>query len=270
MAPSKPRFRRSRDRARRPSSEPTVQDSSGRTFSLRTMDALRKVLPARIYYRYIGRHERGSMHVWAELVSGLRPGSVVLDIGAYHGLYALETRELRPDLAIFAFEPNEQELESLRGACADKDISIVAAAVSDRDGFLMFSTSGETSHVVDTNDEHDHTVSVRAVTLDEWSRGSDLDVSLMKVDVEGGEAAVLEGASELMERCRPVVLCEVLSRWAGQRVAASLPPDYVFFEINEDKGPTSAPVPTRNHYRHKNWLLVPNEHRGHIPRGRAR
>ena len=34
--------------------------------------------------------------------------------------------------------------------------------------------------------------------------------SVIKIDVEGAELEVLEGARELFEACRPVVLCEVI------------------------------------------------------------
>lgn len=225
---------------------------------------MRRVLPARVYYRYVGRHEHGSMRLWNELVSGLSPGSTVLDVGAYHGIYALATREIRSDLAIFAFEPNENALEDLRTATAGKDITVVASAVSDRTGPVSFSTSGETSHVIESPSETNDDVTVQAIELDRWASGLNLEVSLMKVDIEGSEDAAFRGARHLMERSRPIVLCEVLTEAAGRRVAASLPQGYVFFAINEDRGPTEAPIPTRTHYRHKNWLLVPKERRHEI------
>lgn len=50
------------------------------------------------------------------------------------------------------------------------------------------------------------------------------DVSVIKVDVEGGEPQALAGAARLIERWHPVIYTETHTRAAGQRTAAVLDP----------------------------------------------
>ena len=56
-------------------------------------------------------------------------------------------------------------------------------------------------------------------TLDEWYRESGKPaVRAIKLDVEGGEAAVLAGARQLLTEQRPLVICEA---WDGHSVTES-------------------------------------------------
>lgn len=50
------------------------------------------------------------------------------------------------------------------------------------------------------------------------------DLAVMKVDVEGMEHDVLDGARGHIERCRPVIYCEAHTRTASRKVAAVLEP----------------------------------------------
>jgi FkbM family methyltransferase len=69
-----------------------------------------------------------------------------------------------------------------------------------------------------------------AATVDGWLEMRTLDsyglrdVALLKVDVEGAETAVLRGASETLERERPVVYAEARSRAARTRISGVLQP----------------------------------------------
>ena len=104
-------------------------------------------------------------------------------------------------------------------------------------------------------------VTVPGARLDDWCATHACRPSLLKIDVEGGEAAILRGGAEILAETRPVILCEVLTDEAGEAVAAALPVDYLCFEIDENKGPRLRDRPSRRVWRHYNWWLVPAEQR---------
>ena len=67
-------------------------------------------------------------------------------------------------------------------------------------------------------------IDVEAITLDDFGRKNALP-DLIKVDVEGGEAAVLRGSERIFATKRPLLICEVhdddssreVSRWLLER-----------------------------------------------------
>jgi FkbM family methyltransferase len=150
----------------------------------------------------------------------LRPGMTVLDIGAHHGLYTLlASKAVGPSGQVIAFEPSPRERKALRlnvrlNRC--KNVLIQELALGNEEG--------ETSlHVVDHLETGCNSlrppalpgsislVSVRVMSLDQWLAAHDLQsVDFIKLDVEGGELSVLQGAQRLLERRpRPVMLAEV-------------------------------------------------------------
>jgi hypothetical protein len=60
-----------------------------------------------------------------------------------------------------------------------------------------------TNHVTSTDG-----MTVRAITVDEYVATTGPPPSVMKLDVEGHEEAVLRGAPATLDRYRPTVLCE--------------------------------------------------------------
>ena len=66
---------------------------------------------------------------------------------------------------------------------------------------------------------------VRAVTLDGlWSAHGEPEISVVKIDVEGAEPAVLRGAQRLLERWHPTLLLEANSEAMRDTQAALLEP----------------------------------------------
>lgn len=207
---------------------------------------LKRVLPEAVYLRYVGRHELGSMRIWREYARACT--DAILDIGAYHGVYALAAREENSRVPIYAFEPSPSSLPVLRQVCEEKNIHIEAFAVAERTGEVGFRIRGQGSQMAE-----DGPIRVSTISLDEWAK---VPVSLLKIDTEGAEAAIFRGARRLLES-KPTILCEVLHNEAGEAVMDALP-GYRYFRIDEDRGTEERQRITREHWRHKNWLLLPH------------
>jgi FkbM family methyltransferase len=154
-----------------------------------------------------GRWEPRTLARFAELV---RPGDTVLDVGAHFGIYTLLASELvGPSGRVVAFEPDpvsRSQLErNVRGARAS-NVEVRPEAVADSHGGGRLTAgalgTGDTSL---TGGEHG--LQVPTVTLSAFCAEREVTPDVLKVDVEGGEAAVLGGASpDLLRGLRAVIL----------------------------------------------------------------
>lgn len=219
---------------------------------------LRKVLPYGVYRRYIGRHEDESMRLWKRIAANVPSDKVILDIGAYHGVFALAAKEVNPGVMVYTFEPNPHTVEMLRQACAKSDIEIRELAIAEFNGAVPFLCASAQSRIVtDPSTSQEQGISVPAVSLDTWITDSDVVPSLIKIDTEGAEAAILRGAKKLLMEYQPIILCEILTDAAGEDVMAALPSHYHYLYINENTGVIEKSRITRDRWRNKNWLLIP-------------
>lgn len=150
----------------------------------------------------------------------LRAGMTVLDIGAHHGLYTLLASKLVGAKGrVFAFEPSPRERKALRWNVAlnrCKNVVIEELALGNEEGERnLYVVNG---HETGCNSLRPPAVpgatspvAVRVCSLDRWlgPRGVKT-VDFIKLDVEGGELSVLQGAQRLLESApRPVILVEV-------------------------------------------------------------
>lgn len=163
--------------------------------------------------------EPDSLAAWAEMC---KPSSEVLDVGAYSGLFAIAAAKLgcRP----VAIEPLPQMADRLieNARLNEVKVMLLRAAASDsikmrRIGFneRVWLTSGAS-----LTRKAGAGLLVKVIRVD----GLDMEnVSAIKIDVEGHEGPVLKGAIELIGRCRPKLLVEVLSAAARKAVEKLLP-----------------------------------------------
>jgi len=140
----------------------------------------------------------------------VHPGTVVYDVGAHVGFHALFCGLCAgPSGRVFAFEPDPQCRTSLeRQIAANPQLSLVVLpyALSDRRGQLPLDTSkgGSQSRL-----QAKGNLLVEATSIDSLVQDAGLPPPhVMKIDVEGHEAAVLRGAKATLVRYRPVVLCD--------------------------------------------------------------
>lgn len=137
----------------------------------------------------------------------LKPGMTCFDIGANVGYYTLLSSVLVGQAGeVIAFEPLPLNVASLRrhmtiNRC--RNVQIHDIAVTDIDGTASFAEGPSRSrgHL-----DASGSVQVRCSRLDSlMAEGSISKPHVLKVDVEGEELKVIEGARQLLESAKPVI-----------------------------------------------------------------
>lgn len=155
-----------------------------------------------------------------EFVTGfLKPGMIVLDIGAHHGLYTLLSSKLvGPGGKVVAFEPSPRERKRLQRHLAlnrIRNVTVesvaVGAVASEADLYLAEGADDWCNSLRRPAESVGRTVRVQVRTLADVSRELGLTkIDFIKLDVEGAELDALKGAEALFSGAhRPVILAEV-------------------------------------------------------------
>lgn len=150
------------------------------------------------------------------LQSVLRPGNVVIDIGANGGVFTvLSARKVGAAGAVYAFEPGTRELALLRhniGLNQLTNVVVVEQAVSNQTGTARFlvSEDGAMNSLAQNDHPAQHVIGseeVLTTTLDTFLEQQHIQcVDLVKVDVEGAEHHVFEGMSALLASEHQLIL----------------------------------------------------------------
>jgi FkbM family methyltransferase len=161
------------------------------------------------------------------LLSNLRPGTMFYDVGAHIGVFSLiAARNLGVKGSVFAFEPDPANVRRIKEHVARNQldaIRIIPKAVSSTDGRLRFQRASFQSSMnrgvllEDASAPQESTIEVESITLDAVAREHALP-SLIKIDVEGSEAAVLQGSEEIFRSAKPLLVCEIHNEQASSDV----------------------------------------------------
>lgn len=123
----------------------------------------------------------------------------ILDVGAHAGFFACYARALNRKARIFALEPEPGNFAALRGHLKENKIAgvkPVQAALAPETGkaFLILSADSHNHRLAEFPNEN--TIEVRAFSLADFCRKNKIKkISVLKMDVEGGEYAIFEGLS---------------------------------------------------------------------------
>ncbi len=175
-----------------------------------------------------GRYEPHVMQVLSELV---HTTDVCIDIGANIGVLTLLFARLAPEGRVYAFEPGDTSFAYLSRNVADADAANVDAAqlgVYDRTGALTLQVSPSHpggAYISQTDAHESASESVPVTRLDDWVADRDLaHVDVIKLDIEGAELRVLDGARATLERFRPVLVveCNPVALERFQKASASV------------------------------------------------
>jgi FkbM family methyltransferase len=150
------------------------------------------------------------------------PKKDVLDVGANIGLHTvLFSKLINSDKKVLAFEPTPNALKYLRNNlqinnCDDKVIIYNGIATDSKgqfelniiEGMEEYSAVGQINHPNVLGMKF-NTIKVQGNTIDELVKEHNLRPGFIKIDTEGAEHFVFEGAKETINKYKPVIISEL-------------------------------------------------------------
>ena len=159
---------------------------------------------------------------WAIVSEHLPEGGTFIDVGAHIGYYSLKAaRKVGAGGHVVAIEPNPLTLQQLRSNVQRNRAFMVAiepVACSDSEAVLEFFGADHSNTGASSLSRENASVwgppasyRVRARPLDAVVREMNLlRVDVVKIDVEGAEMKVLQGANETLSRFHPALVIEIM------------------------------------------------------------
>jgi FkbM family methyltransferase len=160
-----------------------------------------------------------------EHIRSLAVAGTYVDVGAHLGTHSIWFAALCPATHVHAFEPVGRFADVVRRNVAlngmQDRVTVHQVGLSDAAGDATNRLSPEHQMgFVDVAEARDETFPI--MRLDDVLRRR--QIALMKLDVEGMEAAVLRGAKRMLSRHRPVVYAEAHDSAALVGITAALAP----------------------------------------------
>ena len=143
----------------------------------------------------------------------LTPADTFVDVGAHIGYFSLVAAKYAHQ--VLAFEPSPSTYTylirnlQLNPGLASRVISC-AVALSDRAGPASLFNSLEHPGLASLHPIESAHIIVEAIATDTLDHAASAHhIAFLKIDVEGGEFSVLNGARNILSRDQPIILCEL-------------------------------------------------------------
>lgn len=160
----------------------------------------------------------------------LQPGMTFLDAGANEGVYTVfAAKRLGPAGTVWAFEPSQREAGRLRRNLELNTLSarVFPLALADRAGQAEMNVAGYGHEGLNTMGKFVHQIEessqeiIQVTRLDDAVSENPLSrLDVIKIDVEGAELKLLQGAAATLRRYRPLLLFEASDRTLRQQGAS--------------------------------------------------
>ena len=167
----------------------------------------------------------------------IKPGSDSIDVGVYRGVYSYEMSKYSNK--VHAFEPNPIIFNYINKNLKKiiKNISLYNYALSNKNGILdlkvpirnsnfskinfeeYYQMGKATIHSKNNFDKFDR-FQINTRKIDEFN--FDNNISFIKIDVEGHELEVIEGAKLTIKKNKPILLVEIEEKYSKKKVIESI------------------------------------------------
>lgn len=187
-----------------------------------------------------GKSHDSELRLARYLLRAVAPGATVFDVGAHVGFFTLLAAELvGPAGQVQALEAAPGTYATLAknvaGVPQAHAHALAAAAAPGKLTFYTFDALHSEYNGLDVGQHREaawfgrrppRAITVEATSLDVFAEARGLTPALIKIDVEGAEATVIEGGRALLSRSKPIMVMEVLPAGGGEgphaRAAAQL------------------------------------------------
>ncbi|MDD5199124.1 MAG: FkbM family methyltransferase [Terrimicrobiaceae bacterium] len=151
----------------------------------------------------------GNPHCYLVPPVRLEPGGRILDVGACEGAFALFCCRRDPTVTAWCFEPNGVMADLIERAAMEQDfgdrIHVIRAGCGQAKGEALFDTRDTAGGVITMEGVGEK---VPMIALDDFLRERNIELTpkdLIKIDAEGSDVDVLEGARETISRFGPQI-----------------------------------------------------------------
>lgn len=161
------------------------------------------------------------------LLKNLHQGDVVLDIGSNCGFYSVLSSHLVGERgSVHAFEPTPDIYRVLKKNTEKlSNVYPKQVAVFNIDGQANFSINPihHVANSIISSSSHPSlkTIKVPSVSLDTYCQEFNIRPSFIKLDVEGAEEVVVQGAKSILSRTSPLISLEILEQDGGADYGAT-------------------------------------------------
>ena len=161
------------------------------------------------------------------LLKIIKKGQTVFDIGAHKGAYSFWMKKaIGKNGKLVCFEPQHKGAELLKRLFDNKNVIVEQIALSDekRTTQLFVKPQPGISFEASLNNTYQNALveEVTTTTIDDYCRENSTFPSFIKIDVEGHETNVIEGAVEVFKNLKPFLLVEIEARHIGEQALQKL------------------------------------------------
>lgn len=151
-----------------------------------------------------------------EFIASCTPGMTLIDVGAHYGVFTLAALHFGgPDAHVIAVDPSPAAQALLKtnldlNGLASRVTRLEAALGASSEPLRVLTAGGARQHqMVRAPEGRADATEIRTRTLDDVARESGRRITHVKIDVEGFEQQVLEGATLVLSEHRPVLTLEI-------------------------------------------------------------
>jgi FkbM family methyltransferase len=186
-----------------------------------------------------------TLKMWMQLSEKAK---LILDIGANTGVFSLLAAKCSKEGRVIAFEPVQYNYSVLLKNISinpDVDVTLEKAAVSNREGFTKMHVQSDTVNYINSLEynrfsaSQSNEIEVALIQIDSYIKEHSIQtVDLIKIDVEGHEESVLQGALQTINKHSPDIILEILNDEMGEKIEgffAALD-GYQYYYLDDEKG----------------------------------
>ena len=156
-----------------------------------------------VYEQSVFGYRHGLVYLPEDILKSLNDKDF-LDCGAYIGDSALIFEKYYNPRKIYSFEPDDENYNLLLNIMKLnnlKKVKPIKSGVGSQENIVNFYHATGASHITDENSE----TQIKITSIDKFVFDNNIDVGLIKIDVEGYELEVLEGAKRTIKEFKPVL-----------------------------------------------------------------